>query len=118
MQDCTTIEGILKMLRSGCTYEEIRNRFTIGSSVITDIKKKFKKMNMSIEDLELLPAEEVQEKFYPDVHRRQDKPLPDYKHVYLVTTDKQSRGTLFGQWNEYKEKHPDGYQYSQYKKYQ
>ena len=117
MQDCTTIEGILKMLRSGCTYEEIRNRFTIGSSVITDIKKKFKKMNMSIEDLELLPAEEVQEKFYPDVHRRQDKPLPDYKHVYLVTTDKQSRGTLFGQWNEYKEKHPDGYQYSQYKKY-
>ena len=105
------------MLRSGCTYEEIRNRFTIGSSVITDIKKKFKKMNMSIEDLELLPAEEVQEKFYPDVHRRQDKPLPDYKHVYLVTTDKQSRGTLFGQWNEYKEKHPDGYQYSQYKKY-
>ena len=38
MQDCTTIEGILKMLRSVCTYEEIRNRFTIGSSVITDIK--------------------------------------------------------------------------------
>lgn len=91
MPNYTTIEEILKMLYSGCTYAEIRNRFKIGSSVITDIKKKFEKMNMSIEDLESLPAEEIKNKFYPNASRKQDIPLPDFKRVYLVTTDKQSR---------------------------
>jgi hypothetical protein len=104
------------MLDQGFTYDDIRARCRIGSSVITDIKKKYEKMGISLNQLKLMSPEEVRRKFYPAVRRREDRPLPDFKEVYLKITGKQ-RTTLFEQWVEYKEKYSDGYAYTQFKKY-
>lgn len=104
------------MLDQGFTYEDIRARCRIRSSVITDIKKKYEKMGISLNQLKLMSPEEVRQKFYPAVRRREDRPLPDFKEVYLKITGKQHT-TLFEQWVEYKEKYSDGYEYTQFKKY-
>ncbi len=69
MQNCTTIKQILEMLDQGFTYEDIRARYRIGSSVITDIKKKYEKMEISLNQLKLMSPEEVKRKFYPAVRR-------------------------------------------------
>ena len=42
MQKSTTIIGVLEMLEDGFSYNDIRTRYSIGNSTITDIKKKFK----------------------------------------------------------------------------
>ena len=73
-------------------------------------------MGISLNQLKLMSPEEVRRKFYPAVRRRDDRPLPDFKEVYLKITGKQST-TLFEQWVEYKEKYSDGYEYTQFKKY-
>ena len=41
MQKSTTIIGVLEMLEDGFSYNDIRTRYSIGNSTITDIKKKF-----------------------------------------------------------------------------
>lgn len=116
MQKCTTIEEILEMLAQGFTYEDIRARCGIGSSVITDIKKKYEKMGISLSELKLMSPEEIKQKFYLSACRRGNRPLPDFKDVYLKITGSQ-HATLFEQWIEYKEKYSNGYEYTQFKKY-
>ena len=88
MQNCTTIKQILEMLDQGFTYEDIRAGCRIGSSVITDIKKKYEKMGISLNQLKLISPEEVSWKFYPAIRRREERPLPDFKEVYLKITGK------------------------------
>ena len=111
MQKCTTIEEILEMLAQGFTYEDIRARCGIGSSVITDIKKKYEKMGISLSELKLMSPEKIKQKFYPSACRRENRPLPDFKDVYLKITGSQ-HATLFEQWIEYKEKYSNGYEYT------
>ena len=39
MQKSTTIIGVLEMLEDGFSYNDIRTRYSIGNSTITDIRK-------------------------------------------------------------------------------
>lgn len=51
MQKSTTIIGVLEMLRDGFSYNDIRTRYVIGNSTITDINKKFKAMDVTLKQL-------------------------------------------------------------------
>lgn len=51
MQKSTTIIGVLEMLEDGFSYNDIRTRYSIGNSTITDIKKKFKTMDVTLKQL-------------------------------------------------------------------
>ena len=48
MQKSTTIIGVLEMLGDGFSYNDIRTRYAIGNSTITDINKKFKTMDVTL----------------------------------------------------------------------
>ncbi|CDA34193.1 putative uncharacterized protein [Firmicutes bacterium CAG:536] len=51
MQKSTTIIGVLEMLEDGFSYNDIRTRYAIGNSTITDINKKFKAMDVTLKQL-------------------------------------------------------------------
>lgn len=51
MQKSTTIIGVLEMLGDGFPYNDIRTRYAIGNSTITDINKKFKAMDITLKQL-------------------------------------------------------------------
>ena len=98
MQKSTTIIGILEMLEDSFSYNDIRTRYSIGNSTITDIKKKFKTMDVTLKQLHSMTPKMVEQMFYPNVHPRKEAPLPDFEKVYKKLTDKNSRQIciLFG----------------------
>ena len=117
MQKSTTIIGILEMLEDGFVYEDIRARYAVGNSTITDIKKKFSEMDMTLKQLHSMKAKTVELMFYKNAHPRKEVPLPDFEKIYKKLTDRKSRSNLYFIWIDYKKSHPDGYQYTQFKHY-
>lgn len=117
MQHSTTIIRILEMLDDGYAYSDIRARYAIGNSTITDIKKKFKNMDVSLKDLNSMNPKKVESLFYSNSHPRKEAPLPDFGKIYRRLTDKHSRANLYFIWIDYKKLYPEGYQYTQFKHY-
>lgn len=117
MQKSTTIIGVLEMLEDGFSYNDIRTRYSIGNSTITDIKKKFKTMDVTLKQLHSMTPKMVEQMFYPNAHPRKEAPLPDFEKVYKKLTDKNSKANLYFIWIDYKKLYPDGYQYTQFKHY-
>ena len=70
MQKSTTIIGVLEMLEDGFSYNDIRTRYSIGNSTITDIKKKFKTMGVTLKQLHSMTPKMVEQMFYPNAHPR------------------------------------------------
>lgn len=115
MQNYSTIIGVIRLNSEGGSQRTCQTRFGIGSSTCQRILKTFRKLNMTLKDLEMKSPEEVVELFYPEeLIRRKKIPLPDYEAVYKRLKAKGSKANLFYQWTEYKEKNPDGYQYTQF----
>ncbi len=112
----TTIIGILEMLEDGYGYRDIQARFSIGNSSITRTKRKFSSMNIPLKELAQMDSKEIHELFYPSP-RRKEIPLPDFKSVYDLISNKKNKMNLYFVWLDYKKIHPDGYQYTQFKKY-
>lgn len=117
MQKSTTIIGVLEMLGDGFSYNDIRTRYAIGNSTITDINKKFKTMDVTLKQLHSMTPKMVEQMFYPNAHPRKEAPLLDFEKVYKKLTDKNSRANLYFIWIDYKKLYPDGYQYTQFKHY-
>lgn len=70
------------MLEDGFSYNDIRTRYSIGNSTITDIKKKFKTMDVTLKQLHSMTPKMVEQMFYPNAHPRKEAPLPDFEKVY------------------------------------
>lgn len=66
MQKSTTIIGVLEMLGDGFSYNDIRTRYAIGNSTITDINKKFKTMDVTLKQLHSMTPKMVEQMFYPN----------------------------------------------------
>lgn len=107
MQKSTTIIGVLEMLGDGFSYNDIRTRYAIGNSTITDINKKFKTMDVTLKQLHSMTPKMVEQMFYPNAHPRKEAPLPDFEKVYKKLTDKNSRANLYFIWIDYKKLYPD-----------
>ena len=88
MQKSTTIIGVLEMLGDGFSYNDIRTRYAIGNSTITDINKKFKAMDVTLKQLHSMTPKIVEQMFYPNTHPRKEAPLPDFEKVYKKLTAK------------------------------
>ena len=67
MQKSTTIIGVLEMLGDGFSYNDIRTRYAIGNSTITDINKKFKTMDVTLKQLHSMTPKLIEQMFYPNV---------------------------------------------------
>lgn len=115
MQSYRTIIGVLKMRDEGLSYRACRARYGISAETVETIIRKKEALQISLEQLEKLEPDEVEKLFYPpQKKRRKDAQLPDYEKVYERLNAKGSKANLFYQWMEYKEKEPDGYQYTQF----
>ena len=90
MQKSTTIIGILEMIEDGFTYTDIRNRYSIGNSVITDLKYKLSNLNLSLNEIKSKDPQTIEQLFYGRSHLRKDVPLPDFETIYMKLTDKKS----------------------------
>ena len=80
MQQCTTILGIIDMRQRDISFDDCRSRYNVGNSTITLIMKRFTESGKDLNTLKQMPAEEVEELFYPpDNSRRKDvSVMPDY----------------------------------------
>ena len=116
MQKSTTIIGILEMLEDGFSYNDIRCRYSVGNSVITNIKKKYSILDIPLHELRSKDPTSIERLFY-ESRQRKNVPLPDFDKIYRKLVDKKSRSNLYYEWIEYKKEFPDGYQYTQFKYY-
>lgn len=115
MQKSTTIIGVLTMLEDSYSYRDIHARFLVGNSTITDLKRKFEKLNISLEELSSKNAQTIETLFYGNSHPKKNCPMPDFKSIYHDLSDKNKRTNLYFLWMDYKKKFPNGYQYTQFK---
>ena len=117
MQSYTTIVGVIDLRLRGESYDTIQKRYRIGSSTVTLIMKRFRALEVSIDDLKQMEPRKVEVAFYPPDNRRdQSIPMPDFEaiHTRMVALGKHADLSLI--WLEYKEEHPDGYQQTQFYK--
>ena len=117
MQKSTTIIGILEMFEDYYSYRDVQARFAVGNSTITDIKKKFAVMDIPLKELTTKRPKVIESMFYANQHPGKNLPLPDFSQIYTKLTDKKSKSNLYFIWRGYKQVHPDGYQYTQFKYY-
>lgn len=118
MKEYPIIVGILEFREKGFSYETIQRRWKIGASTVRKTVCRFEELGMSLEEIKSRSPEEVQELFYPkDALRRKSVPLPDFQECFDRLHEKGSKVNLTFLWYEYKEKHPDGYQLTQFCEY-
>lgn len=118
MQKYPTIIGILEFRLQGLSYRMIQTRYRIGASTVRDVVSKYERLGIDLEELKRMEQSKVEDLFYPPERiRRKDAPLPDFQQCYDRIHAKGSRINLMYLWFEYIEKHPDGYQLSQFYEY-
>ena len=115
MQNYTTIIGVIELRGRKCPYDVIQKRYSIGSSTLQLIMKRYAETGIPLENLKAMEPSKVEEMFYPPQNlRRDDIPMPDFQKYYDRLMDKGSKVNMYFLWIEYKEEHPDGYQQTQF----
>lgn len=115
MQNYTTIIGVIELRGRKCPYDVIQKRYSIGSSTLQLIMKRYAETGIPLEDLKAMEPSRVEEIFYPPQNlRRHDIPMPDFQKYYDRLMAKGSKVNMFFLWIEYKEEHPNGYQQTQF----
>lgn len=118
MQNYTTIVGVIELRQRGCSYEIIQKRYSIGSSTLQLIMKRYGEIAIPLHDLKSMEPSKVEEMFYPPQNlRKEDVPMPDYQKYYDRLMAKGSKVNMYFLWIEYKEEHPNGYQQTQFYEY-
>lgn len=115
MQNYTTILGVIELRGRKCPYDVIQKRYSIGSSTLQLIMKRYAETGIPLEDLKAMEPSKVEEMFYPPQNlRRDDIPMPDFQKYYDRLMGRGSKVNMYFLWIEYKEEHPNGYQQTQF----
>ena len=115
MQNYTTIIGVIELRGRKCPYDVIQKRYSIGSSTLQLIMKRYAEIDIPLENLKAMEPSKVEEMFYPPQNlRRNDIPMPDFQKYYDRLVGKGSKVNMYFLWIEYKEEHPNGYQQTQF----
>ena len=64
MQSYSTIVGVIELRLLGESYDVTQKRFGIGSSTVTLIMKRFKALELSLDDLKQMDPSKVEEFFF------------------------------------------------------
>lgn len=118
MQDFQTITGIIRWRLDGRGFQDCRNRYKVGNSVIQDIMDKYQKYGRSLEELMKMTPDEVEKLFYSSTALRHRKiEIPDFDE--LLEQAKIPGRQVSGRdlWEIYHQKEPDGYQKTQFFEY-
>lgn len=118
MQYYNTIIGVIVMRQNGCSFSVIQSRYHIGSGTAQRILDRFKDSGFTLKELKALEPQQVEEVIYPPANlQRKDTPMPDFQYYYDRIHAKGSRINIAYCWLEYKQKHTDGYEQSQFYEY-
>jgi hypothetical protein len=83
MQNYTTILGVIKLRSENVPYDVVQKRYSIGSSTVTLIMRRFREVNLTYYELSQMEPAEVVALFYPQENlRRKDIPMPDFQYYY------------------------------------
>ncbi len=99
------------MRQRGISYNDCRNRYHVGASTIPLIMNRFSDSGKAQEPLKQLPAEEIEELFYPPENLRwkDQAVMLDYQAVYERLMLPGNKANLFYLWHKYKKENPAGY---------
>lgn len=100
MQNYTTIIGIIDMRQRGISFDDCRNRYSVGSSTITLIMNRFHACGKDLSALKEMSPSEVEELFYPpeNIRRKDSSFMPDYQEIYDKLSAPGSKANLFYLW--------------------
>jgi transposase len=108
------IKEILRLkLECNLSNRKIAASCKVGRSTVQDYINRARVANLSIEQINAMTDEELDQKLFPlRDPSNSEFPAPDY---HLISTEMKRQGvTLQLLWEEYLERHPDGYSYSQF----
>jgi transposase len=96
---------------------EIARSCNVPRSTVADYLMKAQAARLSWSEASTLTDTQIEERLFPtrSIPSSVKRPEPDYEHVYNeLRKYRKFNLTLIQLWLEYKEDHPDGYQYSQF----
>lgn len=120
------IQQVLKLKYiSKLSTRQIQTLLGISRSSISNYCKLFEKSSLEVDQIESISDKDLEVSLYGETKEpisiakaqttTTDKPHPDWNYVYEQLKIKGVTRMLL--WEEYKQNHPDGYSYSQFKKY-
>ena len=101
----------------GLSEREIAQSCQVARSTVADYLMKAKAAGLNWPDVAVLSEIQVNERLFPiqRIPSSVQRPLPDCQYIYdQLRTYQKFNLTLSQLWIEYKAKHPDGYQYTQF----
>jgi len=102
---------------SNLSEREISRSCQVSRSTVADYLMKAKAVGISWPEAAALTDTEIEERLFPvqRIPSSVKRPEPGYEYIYnQLRTYRKFNLTLVQLWLEYKQKHPDGYQYSQF----
>lgn len=112
------IKEVLRLTyQCGLSRRQVAQSCHISRSTVSDYLEKAEQAGICWPLAEPLTDGEIEERLFPSkvVLRSSPKPLPDFHYIYEeLKAHRKLNLTLDLLWREYKEQHPEGYQYSQF----
>ena len=99
---------------------EISRSCQVSRSTAADYLRRARAAKLTWEEASRITETELEARLFPTEHISSviKRPLPDCEHIYNeLRTYRKLNLTLSQLWLEYKEAHPDGYQYTQFCEY-
>ena len=104
----------------GISEREISRSCQVSRSTVADYIRRAAAAGLNWSEASALAQTQLEERLFPTEHVPSSvkRPSPDCEHIYNeLRTYRKFNLTLSQLWLEYKEKHPDGYQYTQFCEY-
>ena len=112
------IKEVLRLSSHGeLSARQVAQSLNISRSAVKEYQERAKRAGLSWPLPDLLSEQELEEKLFPSplTVGCPAKALPDFDYIYQeLKTHKKFNLTLDLLWREYKEQHPEGYQYTQF----
>lgn len=112
------IKEVLRLkLDCGISEREISRSCSISRSTVADYLRRAAAAKLTWAEASALAETQLEERLFPTEHVPSSvkRPPPDCEYIYnQLRTYQKFNLTLPQLWLEYKEKHPDGYQYTQF----
>jgi transposase len=112
------IKEILRLkLDCGISEREISRSCRVSRSTVADYLRRAAAAKLTWTEASVLTEAQLEERLFPTerIPSAVKRPPPDCEHIYNeLRTYRKFNLTLSQLWVEYKEKHPDGYQYTQF----
>ena len=112
------IKDILKLrFITNISYRQIGRALNMPSSTVSDYCQRFEINEYLIDEFLKLDEETCYKILFPEkrLEKKTNRPIPDVEYIAKEISKKGVTFILL--WQEYKEQHPDGYGYTQFKEY-